>query len=183
MFCPHLNKERSAVLWFWALNKDNFILDESSPLQCLYIVIFYLCKGTRSDASFNQSVYKNRNNNSRFSLTCNIPAFFLLTLSIPSHTMPSQITALSSPFNTYSIPLFLFFLPSSSLLIVLPPCSSSLASNTAADLLNLNSAAYLSVQVLQRCMIPVTWQSLWALWVTTEDWRPCKSWLRGWVKE
>lgn len=129
----------------------------------LYIVIFYFYKGTRSEASFNQSVFKNRKNNSRFSLMCNIPAFFLLTSSIPSHTMPSQTTALSFSLQHLLNPCIPFFLPPSSLLIVLPPCSSPLASNTAADLLNLNSAAYLSVQVLQSCMIPATWQSLWAL--------------------
>lgn len=80
----------------------------------------------------------------------------------PSHLTqyrPKLLPCLS-PFNTFSIPLFLFVLPPSSLLIVLPPCSSPLVSNTVADLLNLNSAAYLSVQVLQRCMIPVTWQFL-----------------------
>lgn len=91
----------------------------------------------------------------------------------------SKLLPCLSSFNI-SIPRFLF--PPSYLLIVLPPCSPPLPSNTAADLLHLNSAAYLSIQVPQSCMIPVTWQPLWESSVSTEDRWPCKSWLTGWVK-
>lgn len=97
-----------------------------------------------------------------------------------SHSAVPNYCLVFLPSTPYLLnPSIPFFLPPSSLLIDLPPCSSPLAFNTAADLLNLNSAAYLSIQVLQSSMIPVTWQPLWALWVSTENWSPCKSWLRG----
>lgn len=93
-----------------------------------------------------------------------------------------KLLSFLSPFNIFLIPLP-FFLPPSYLLITLPPCSSPFHCNNAADLLHLNSAAYLSIQVLQSCMIPVTWQPLWESSVSTEDRWSCKSWFRGWVKE
>lgn len=144
------------------------------------MVIFYFCKETRASASFNYTLY--------LKIQTIIQSF------VSSVASQSLSLYFSRPFFHNFVPNYcLLFLPSTSqsitslfppsyLLIVLPPCSSPLPSNTAADLLHLNSAAYLSIQVPQSCMIPVTWQPLWESSVSTEDRWPCKSWLTGWVK-
>lgn len=130
----------------------------------IYITIIYFCKWPGTDASSNHSLFLKIETQIQYLFKhCSIPGFFCLLQ--PYHLTQScpKLLPCLFPFNIFSISLFLFSFPPSYLLIILPPCSSPLAGNSRiTDLLHLNSAAYLSIQVLQSCMIPVTWQPLWA---------------------
>lgn len=148
----------------------------------IYITIIYFCKRTGTDASSNRSLYLKIETQFQYLFSNVASQDFSAYFSHPiwHNAVPNYCLVLFPSTSSQSL---YFFFPSY-LLIVLPPCSSPLASNSRiTDLLHLNSTAYLSIQVLQSCMIPVTWQPLWASWVSTKDWRPFKSWSRGWEKE
>lgn len=111
----------------------------------------------------------NKNKKTNPHLSSFLPNTFLtLSSHLPLHWPSSFITLSPSPLHTS---LLSYLLTSSLLSSPLPRRSWSSPPS--------NSAAYLSIQVPQSCMIPVTLQPSWESWVSAADRWQRKSWLEG----